>query len=267
MRVDAAVVATGQRPGVNEPVTSPETTSDTLLGGRVRLEQPARGYRVAIDPVLLAAALPARAGERVLELGAGVGAATLCAATRLAECSFLGIELDDGLVALARTNVLANRLEARVTMLAGDVAAPPPAMTGAPFDHVIANPPFAEVGRGSVSPVAAKQRANVEGGADLAAWVDAAFGALRGGGSATFVHRADRAAELAARIAGTGAGGIILFPLWPKAGGDAKRVLVQGRKGAKAPLRLAAGLVLHEADGSYSAAAHAILRFGAALTL
>ena len=248
-------------------MTSSETTSDTLLGGRVRLEQPARGYRVAIDPVLLAAALPARAGERVLEFGAGVGAATLCAATRLAECSFLGIELDGDLVAIASANVAANRLEARVTMLAGDVAAPPPAVTGAPFDHVIANPPFAEGGRGSASPVAAKQRANVEGAADLAAWVAAAFRALRGGGSATFVHRADRAAELVARFAAAGAGAIILFPLWPKAGSDAKRVLVQGRKGAKAPLRVAAGLVLHEADGGYSAAAQAVLRSSAALSL
>jgi tRNA1(Val) A37 N6-methylase TrmN6 len=245
---------------------SVETTADTLLGGRVRLDQPAHGYRVAIDPVLLAAAAPARAGERVLDLGTGVGAAMLCAASRVAGCAFVGIELDTDLVAIARANVAANRMGNRVTVLAGDVAVPPEA-TGSSFDHVLANPPYGEAGRGSASPLAAKRRANFEGEADLRTWVCTAFRVLADGGSATFVHRADRAAELAARFAEAGAGGVVLFPLWPKAGGDAKRVIVQGRKGGRGPLRFAPGLVLHEADGRYTAAAQAVLRFGEALTL
>ncbi len=248
-------------------MTVRETTADTLLGGRVRLEQPATGYRVAIDPVLLAAAVPGRAGERVLELGAGVGAATLCAATRLAECTFVGLELDEELAAIASANVVANQLAARVTMLAGDVAAPPAEVLREPFDHGIANPPFGEPGRGSPSPHAGKNSANVEGAADLGVWIATAVRLLRQGGTATLIHRADRATEVAARLAAAGAGGIILFPLWPKAGADAKRVIVQGRKGAKAPLRFAAGLVLHETDGSYTEAARAVLRLGAPLAL
>jgi tRNA1(Val) A37 N6-methylase TrmN6 len=243
------------------------TTLDTLLDGRVRLEQPAEGYRVAIDPVLLAAAVPARAGERVLELGAGVGAATLCAATRVADCSFAALEVDASLVDIARANVAANGLSGRVALHVGDVAAPPAALAAGPFDHVMANPPYGTPGRGSASPNVAKQRANVEGDADLAAWVATAFGLVRPGGSVTFVHRADRAAEVATRFADAGGGAVVLFPLWPKAGSDAKRALIQARKGAKAPARLAAGLVLHEADGSYSAAAQAVLRLGAALPL
>jgi tRNA1(Val) A37 N6-methylase TrmN6 len=61
--------------------------------------------------------------------------------------------------------------------------------------------------------------------------------------------------------------GIAIFPLWPRADEAAKRVIVQIRNGSNAPLALLPGLVLHEADGRYTAAADAILRDGASLAL
>lgn len=198
-----------------------------------------------------------------MDLGAGVGAATLCLAARLPQCLVTGVEISEPLVAIARHNVAANHLESRVSVIAGDVRE----RHGGPFHHAMANPPFAEPGSGTSSPDAGKRRANVEGDTRLAAWVEAAFAAVRDGGTVTFVHRADRVAELLDAFARAGAGGIVLFPLWPKAGADAKRVLLQGRKGCRGPLRMAAGLVLHEADGAYSRAAQAVLRDGGALTL
>ena len=83
-------------------------TDDHLLGGRVRFSQPAHGYRVAIDPVLLAAAVPARAGERVLDAGAGTGAASLCLAARVPECRIVGLELQRPLQRIASHNVTQN---------------------------------------------------------------------------------------------------------------------------------------------------------------
>jgi tRNA1Val (adenine37-N6)-methyltransferase len=50
-------------------MTTIETTFDAFLGGRITLEQPTKGYRAGVDPVLLAASVPARAGQSVLELG------------------------------------------------------------------------------------------------------------------------------------------------------------------------------------------------------
>ena len=94
-------------------------TDDHLLGGRVRFSQPARGYRVAIDPVLLAAAVPARAGERVLDAGAGTGAASLCLAARVPECRIVGLELQRPLQRIASHNVTQNGLDARVEMVEG----------------------------------------------------------------------------------------------------------------------------------------------------
>jgi tRNA1(Val) A37 N6-methylase TrmN6 len=240
------------------------TTADTLLDGRVLLRQPERGYRVAIDPILLAAAVPAGPGERIVELGLGVGAASLCLATRVPHSSILGVELQPALAALARANVAANRLDDRVTVVEGDATK---FAAETPFDHVMANPPFGEAGTGSNPPDPGKQTATVEGDADLAEWAVAALTLARPGGTVTFIHRASRLFDLLREIAWLGAGAVVVFPLWPKAGVDAKRVIVQARPGRRTPLRIAPGLVLHEADGSYTAAARAILREGQALPL
>ena len=202
------------------------TTDDSLLGGRVRLRQPAQGYRVAIDPVFLAAAIPARPGSRILELGAGVGAASLCLAVRLPDVAIVGIELLEPVVELARSNVHDNGLEGRVEMRRGDVL---DSLRAATFDHAMANPPYLEAGRGRRSPNALKDTAHIEGDAALQAWVEAAFRAVRPGGTVTFVHRPDRLAELAGLLS-IGGGGMVVFPLWAKAGADATRVLVQSTK-------------------------------------
>ncbi len=244
-----------------------ETTDDGLLGGSVRLRQPASGYRVAIDPVLLAAATCARAGEHVLDLGSGAGAASLCLARRVALCRITGLEIDPGLVALANANAGTNGLAERVRFMAGDVCAPPVELAPGGFDHVMANPPQLSAAAADPPPHGGKARANIEGnGADLRAWLGAMLAMVRRKGRITLIHRAGRLGEVLAILNGK-AGDTVLFPLWPGGGRPAKRVIISARRGVNGPLRLAAGLVLHGADGRYSQAAEAILRHGAALDL
>src|SRR5581483_3612145 len=147
------------------------TTADSLLGGRVVFYQPAEGYRAAIDPVLLAAAVPARAGDRVLDLGAGAGAASLCLARRVPDCRVTGLEIDPGLISLARTNAAENGMGERLSFVVGNVAAPPKELRPDSFDAVMLNPPYRAEGSGTPSPDPAKQRANAEEGeADLRVW-------------------------------------------------------------------------------------------------
>lgn len=241
-------------------------SEDTLLGGRVTLRQPVAGYRVAIDPVLLAAAVPAIAGDTVLDIGCGVGAASLCLAVRVSGCRVVGIDRERELVRLASDNILLNELGTRVTAMTGDLLRPPPRIEPGAFAHVMANPPFHEAGTASPSPYPGKARAAIEGEADLAAWVRFALAMASARGAITFIHRTDRIADLLNELAGR-AGAITIFPLWPGGGKPAKRVIVQARKGNAAPLRLLPGLVLHQADGRNTDAAEAILRHGAALEM
>jgi tRNA1(Val) A37 N6-methylase TrmN6 len=248
------------------PETAGGVTEDRLLGGRVRLRQPANGARAAIDPVFLAAAVPAEPHQLVLDIGCGVGAAMLCLAARVPHCRLIGLELQRDLVRLANDNLALNGLSGRASVVAGDLLRPPPRLSPGMFDHVMANPPYIAAGRGSPAANPAKAAATVEGEAALADWVRFAVMMLRAKGSLTFIYRADRIDVLLAQIAGR-AGEVTVLPLWPGAGRAASRVLLRARKEVAAPARLMPGLVLHEADGRFTAAAEAVLRGGAALAL
>ncbi|MCU0888718.1 MAG: methyltransferase [Rubritepida sp.] len=238
------------------PASEP-LTEDKLLGGRVRLAQPRAGFRAAIDPVLLAAFVPARGGERVLEAGCGSGAAFLCLATRVPGLAVEAVERDTAMAALAARNARANGIVARIT--AADVRAMPAVPR---CDHAFANPPFWP--GGTASPQAARRDAAHED-APLADWVTALARPLRRLGTLALVLPASRFAEAAGALRAAGCGAVTLLPLWPRAGVAAKRVLLRARRGGRGPDQLLPGLVLHEADGRFTAAAEAVLREGAAL--
>jgi tRNA1(Val) A37 N6-methylase TrmN6 len=241
-------------------------TQDAILGGRVKLLQPAAGYRVGIEPILLAAAATLDAPARALDLGCGVGAAALCLARRVPEVEVSGLELHGDLASLARRNVRLNGLEARISILEGDLLRPAPQIASGGFDLVLANPPF--LAAGSATPPAEPGRAqgHVEAAADLAAWVRQSLKLAGPKGHLLMIHRPDRLGEILALLAPR-AGAVVVFPLWPAWGQPARRIILSARKGSAAPLTLAGGLILHEADGRYTAAAEAVLRGGAALEL
>lgn len=239
-----------------------DTTTDQLLGGRVSFRQPASGYRTAIDPVLLASAVPDGFAGRALDLGCGAGAAALCLAARLPGCRVDALERDPELAGLARENAAANGFAGRCYVSAGDVREPP--LPPDSYDEVIANPPYLDAARADAVSHARKAAATVEGQATLADWVACALRLARRKAAVTFIQRADRLDGLLAALR-PAAGEIVIHPLWPRAGVAARRVIVRARKGIATPLRLAPGLVLHEADGRYTAAAERILRHAGGL--
>jgi tRNA1(Val) A37 N6-methylase TrmN6 len=235
------------------------TTEDRFLGGRVLVRQPEDGFRAGLDAVMLAAAVPARAGENALELGAGTGTASLCLVHRVGVISITGIEIDPTLVELANANAAANGMNDRASFVTGDALAPP-APLRREFEHVFCNPPFHE---GEVSPDTARARALQDDGR-LTDWLAIGLKRTASGGTFTVILRADRMAEALAAMPERG---VVIFPLWPRAGVAAKRVIIQVRQGARAPLEILSGLVLHEADGRYTPEADAVLRDGASLAL
>jgi tRNA1(Val) A37 N6-methylase TrmN6 len=244
----------------------PLHSEDGLLGGRLRLRQPTAGYRVAIDPVFLAAAVPAGPRDAILEFGCGVGAAALCLALRVPGCRVTGVEVQRDLVRLAGDNIVLNKLSGQVSVMQGDLLNLPPRLSPGAFDHVMANPPFLEAGSGTAPPDPGKAIAQLEGEADLAAWVRVSLAMVRAKGSLTFIHRADRLDAILALLAGK-AGEITLYPLWPGGGKPAKRIIVRARKHIASPTRLLAGMVLHEEDGRFTPAAEAVLRGAAGLDM
>jgi tRNA1(Val) A37 N6-methylase TrmN6 len=243
------------------PEIAPEISGGTLLGGRVRHAQHRSGHRTGLEPVLLAAAVPARPGERVLEGGTGSGAALLCLAARVPGLGGVGIERDPALAALARDNAVANGF-AGLAVLEGDIAAVRPEGR---FDHALANPPWH--GAGTASPDAGREAAKRAAPDLFAVWAARLAVPLRQGGTLTLVVAAGGVPACLEGLRGAGCGSLALLPLWPKPGRAAKLVLLQGVKGGRGACRVLPGLVLHREDGGFTAAADAVLRDGAALPL
>ena len=231
------------------PMTDPrEFTEDAFLGGRLCLRQPKSGHRAGHDAMLLAAATPARSGDRVVDLGAGVGAAGLAVAKRVADIELVLVEIDEGLAALARGNAAANAIAADVIMLDVTSAAEVFAAAGLPpdsVDVVLMNPPFNDPARHRASPDKAREIAHVATAATPEKWVRAARRILKSGGALALIWRADGLVEVLSAL-GRGFGSLEILPVHAEARVPAIRVLIRAIKGGKAPLQIHAAVMLND---------------------
>jgi len=223
-------------------------TEDAFLGGQLRLRQPKSGHRAGHDAMLLAAATAARPGDRVVEFGAGVGAAGLALAKRVAEIRLGLVEIDIALAELARGNAAANAIAADVIVL--DVTSGASAFAEAGLapdsaDVVLMNPPFNDPARHRASPDKARESAHVASATTLEDWVHASRRILKSGGVLTLIWRADGIAEVLAAL-DRGFGSLKILPVHGDAAMPANRVLVRAIKGGRAPAEIHPALMLNE---------------------
>jgi len=244
-----------------------DLTQNRFLDGKLSIWQPKRGYRAGADPVFLAAAVGAVAGQSVLELGCGAGVASLCLSRRVAGLTLTAIEIQPNYADLARMNADANGI--KVDVVTADLRKLPQALADQNFDHVFANPPYFKPPERTSASDRGREMALAET-ASLATWCDVAIRRLKPAGWLTIIQKADRLPDLLAAIGGR-VGGISIKPLVPRENRKAEIVIVTAQKGSGAPFRLLSPLILHfgavhQRDGeSYTSAAQAILRHGAAL--
>jgi len=243
-----------------------ETTQDQFLNGKLLIKQPKFGYRAATDPVFLAAFTAAEPEQSVLELGCGVGVASLCLGWRVASLAITGLELQAEYAALARANAAENGQN--LAVIEGDVQDMPRELRTLEFDHVIANPPYFDAADHTPASDAGKDRANRNEAP--VGWISHGLRRLKPGGWITLIQRAKHLGDILAELDAK-AGDTTILPIAAREGRAADRVLVRARKGSKAKLTLAAPLVVHEGakhqDGAagYSQRAQAVLRLGDSL--
>jgi tRNA1(Val) A37 N6-methylase TrmN6 len=260
---------TTKKPKATAPASASST--DDFLGGRLNIVQPRGGHRAGSDAVFLAAAVPAKSGERVLDAGSGVGVAGLCLLARVPGIAVTAVEIDAGLGALAAENAARNGFSAKFEVVTADVTSPGKALAAAglkaeSYDHVIANPPFHAEGKVRVAPDAARASAHVMSQGGLSAWVRFFAAMAKPGALLTLIHRPDCLGELLELLDGR-FGDIAVLPLFAKQDEPATRIIVQAKKGSRAGLSLLQGPVLHDQDGRYTDEAEAVLRGGEALRL
>lgn len=234
-----------------------------VLDHKVRLIQAEGGFRTSLDSVFLASACLAAPGERILDMGCGVGSASFCLLWRVPGAHVTGADIQQDHVEIAKSNIALNDRQGQADFICVDIR---DYRVEDRFHHIICNPPYLEDGNYTPSPSAPRATALGHHGTDvtLQDWLDAGFHNLKPGGSFTMIHRADMADKI---IKGLGKrfGAVEIIPLWPHAGRDARRVIIRAIKNRHTPCRLHSGIILHEDDGSYTRQANAILRDGNAL--
>lgn len=225
-----------------------ELTQDAFLGGKLHLRQPKSGHRAGHDAMLLAAATPARPGDRVVDLGAGVGAAGLAVAKRVPAIKLALVEIDPRLADLARGNAVSNAIATETIVLdvtSGADAFATAGLSADTVDVVLMNPPFNDSARHRASPDKAREIAHVASATTLESWVHAARRILKSGGLLTMIWRADAIAEVLAAL-DRGFGSLVILPVHADATSPAIRMLVRATKGGKAPTRIQPALILDD---------------------
>jgi tRNA1(Val) A37 N6-methylase TrmN6 len=243
-----------------------KTIEISILKGRIKLLQPATGFHASIDTVFLAAAAEVKERHKLLDIGCGVGSAGLCVMARNAKIAVTGIDVQPELIELAQRNAVLNGVENKCEFFHGNILTESQVPDNT-FNAAIMNPPYYNGGTESPHKIKAVSHVENASGATLTDWIKYAHKKLKNGGHLTLVHRADRLDEVVVALtAKRWFGSLVILPLLPYAGEDAKRVIVRARKERYAPLQLKAGLILHGPGGAYTDAAEDVLSRACALS-
>ncbi len=235
-----------------------QTTLDKLLQGRLTIEQPAKGYRIAVDTLLLASAVPAQESHHILDLGCGAGGVMLALATRLRGTYITGLEIQTKLVTFCKSNIQRNAFDESLSVIESDATQLDESLKNK-FDHVVMNPPFHDAARHDASPNASKRRACTQETGELEQWIASAHQALREGGMMSMINRADRQKEIITKTSAL-FGTICIKPILGKEGGTCKRIIIRATKGSDKKIIEKTPFILHEEDGSYTQEGDTILR-------
>ncbi len=241
-----------------------DLTCDDFLGGALSIWQPRKGYRAGVDAVLLAASVPAKPGQSVLELGCGVGTAALCLAARVPGVEVTGVEVQSDYAALAQKNGVGTVVNADLRELPAD-------LRQKQFNHVMMNPPYFDRAQGGKAADAGRDIGRA-GDTPLTDWLDVGIKRVGPKGHLTLIQNMTRLPEVICALEGR-LGSIILRPIAPRAGQPANLFILQGQQDGRAAFRMTDALVMHagqtlQGDNvTYTRQIQAVLRNAAPLPI
>lgn len=232
-------------------------SQNDYLRGEVRILQPQNGYRAGLDAVLLGASANPSKGERVLDVGCGVGTVMLCSHYHYPAAYYVGVEIQHNLTQLAARNIETNKVAEFCAVIKADIRSGAEELMPQSFDWVVTNPPYFKERNSTKSPYSTKALSHIEE-VELGEWLRFCLKMLKPRGKFTMIYPMERMDEVLHFLYGK-VGEIKIYPLYPKRGQPAKRFILQARKQIQTGLSLYPGLILHKNDGQYTPLAKAIL--------
>ncbi|MBC2713913.1 MAG: tRNA1(Val) (adenine(37)-N6)-methyltransferase [Desulfobacteraceae bacterium] len=238
-----------------------ELTNDSLYGGRLKIKQAKSGYRFSMDAIMLANQAEINTNDRVLDLGTGCGVISLILAYLHPKITVYGVEIQKKQADIAALNVRDNNLEERVSILNQDIKALSPHQTSGTVDIVICNPPHIEKSCGRINPNDQLAISRHEIKITLDEIINVAERMLCRSGRLFMVYPAKRMVDLIDRMRSCGIEPKKMSILYTKADAGAKRILMEGVKGGRPGIKINKPLIIHNADGTYTATAQQIFGF------
>ncbi len=232
----------------------PELTHDTFLNGRLKVRQLKSGYRFSIDSVILAHLTQLRAGERVLDIGAGCGIISLILACQYPDIRIYGIEIQPDMAVIAARNISENKLENRVFIVNQDIRTVTPEDVSGCVDVVVCNPPHFEANSGRVNPDPRVAIARHEIKMTLDDLICAAARMLKRNGRLIVFYPAGRATDIICQMRDAGIEPKKTVMIFSRPGENAIRIMVEGVKGGRAGMTWGPPFYIYDTAGRYSRA-------------
>lgn len=242
-----------------------EFTKDSFLGGGIRIWQPKKGYRAGIDPILLAASVNVSAGQKVLDLGCGVGTASFAIGYRVKNVELYGIEFQKVFADLADLNSKENGIEFQVECT--NISDLSSNITSKNFDHVIANPPYFDR-KSSVRGINVYKEKSFGDTRPISEWLKVAAKRAKPKGFVHFIVRSDRLMEIFTNMPNS-LGSLVITPVISRKNENAKLTILHAKKNGRAGFIISSPIVLHplksDSREKYVPEVDKVLRNGASL--
>ena len=242
-----------------------EFTKDSFLGGGIRIWQPKKGYRAGIDPILLAASVNVSAGQKVLDLGCGVGTASFAIGYRVKNVELYGIEIQKVFADLANLNSKENGIELQIECT--NISNLSSNITSKNFDHVIANPPYFDR-KFSVSGMNFSKEKSFGDTCTISEWLKVAAKRAKPKGFVHFIVRSDRLMEIFTNMPNS-LGSLVITPIISRKNQNAKLTILHAKKNGRAGFIISSPIILHplksDSQKKYVPKVDKVLRNGASL--
>ncbi len=231
---------------------------DSFLFGKIKAYQNNLGYKSGTDAVLLASIIKAARNHKILDMGSGVGVASLCLASRISHIEVYGLEINDYFYQLSFKNATENNLLSKYVPKKGSVL--DKNIFDFQFDSIMSNPPYYK-NYENKQDFSLKQQGNIEGEAKLKDFINFAFKNLKNKGNLYIIQRSERLKETLDLLIPKYWGNIEINPIYSYENKPAKRFIVIAKKlGSQNNTILHYGIVMHKNDTTYTERAEKILR-------